>query len=124
MGLTAARESLRRKLRGSDPRPSGSEICFLLQLRFRKETAALQPDLMSRRHPLVVDLSFQSALERSNETESHVTLPAFTLSASCRRLRADYSRSESYFRLALRFLAFFAVFFAFFAFFAMLPSVK
>src|SRR6478736_894537 len=60
--------------------------CFLLQLRFPKKTAALQPDLMSRRHPLVVDLSFQSTLERSNETESHVTLPAFMLSARRRRL--------------------------------------
>jgi hypothetical protein len=111
------------KLRGSDPRPSGSEPCFLLQLRPPKETATLQPDLMSRRHPLVVDLSFQSALERSNETESHVTLPVLSLSAVRRRLRTDYSKSESYFRLALRFLVFFAVFFAFFAFLAMLPSV-
>jgi hypothetical protein len=62
-----------------------------LQLRFREETAALQPDLMSRRHPLVVDLSFQSTLERSNETESHVTLPVFTPS---RRATVQPGKSE------------------------------
>lgn len=80
--------------RGSDPRVSGSGARFPLQRRLPKETAALQPDLMSRRHPLIVDLSFQSALERSNETESHVTLPILMLSARADRSVRQFSKRK------------------------------